>query len=237
MSSEPSWNPSPLAPRTKVAGGDRTPCPSLLTLTCPSNPTNRGLVCRFHISRSAKAKGAEREEGAGLWVARACPQLKLARLGLTRRHCAPWYAGRRASLSWSPHSFWHPLHRGGPASVRSVRLPYALPGPRLRGAHVRALAARRSSVPQAHAPLLVRARGAPRRTEGGRSCSACRCKHWHVTKRADCVRGGSALWVTLAMLAGTPYYLPASLAASKLRSYMTPGVHPLTPHTDARRWA
>eukprot|EP00965_Chrysotila_dentata_P178908 5908020-Pleurochrysis_carterae.AAC.1 len=43
-----------------------------------------------------------------------------------------------------------------PAPVRSVRFPYALPGPWLRGAHVRALAdARRSSVPQAHAPLLA----------------------------------------------------------------------------------
>eukprot|EP00965_Chrysotila_dentata_P044452 1478081-Pleurochrysis_carterae.AAC.1 len=39
------------------------------------------------------------------------------------------------------------------------------------------------------------------------------------------------------MLAGTPYCLPASLAASKLRSYMIPGVHSLTPNTDARRWA
>eukprot|EP00965_Chrysotila_dentata_P013960 463297-Pleurochrysis_carterae.AAC.1 len=38
------------------------------------------------------------------------------------------------------------------------------------------------------------------------------------------------------MLAGTPYYLPASLAASKLRFYMTPGVHPLAPHDDASQW-
>eukprot|EP00965_Chrysotila_dentata_P246890 6207421-Pleurochrysis_carterae.AAC.1 len=40
------------------------------------------------------------------------------------------------------------------------------------------------------------------------------------------------------MLAGTPYYLPASLAASKLRSYLTPGVHhSLMPQVDAQRWA
>eukprot|EP00965_Chrysotila_dentata_P060666 2010011-Pleurochrysis_carterae.AAC.1 len=39
--------------------------------------------------------------------------------------------------------------------VRSVCLPYALPGSCLSGAHVRALAAWRSSVPQAHAPLLA----------------------------------------------------------------------------------
>eukprot|EP00965_Chrysotila_dentata_P083723 2762787-Pleurochrysis_carterae.AAC.1 len=38
------------------------------------------------------------------------------------------------------------------------------------------------------------------------------------------------------MLAGTPYYLPASLAASKLRSYMTLGVHPLAPHEDVSQW-
>eukprot|EP00965_Chrysotila_dentata_P134403 4444604-Pleurochrysis_carterae.AAC.1 len=71
MSSEPSWNhPSPLALCTKVAGDDRTPCPSLLTPTCPSNPTNRGLVCRLHISRSAKVKGAEWEAGAEIGVTR-----------------------------------------------------------------------------------------------------------------------------------------------------------------------
>eukprot|EP00965_Chrysotila_dentata_P235715 6200921-Pleurochrysis_carterae.AAC.1 len=68
MSSEQSWNPSPLALRTKVAGDDQTPCPSPLTLTCPSNPTNRGLVCRLHISLLAKVKGAEREAGAGVGV-------------------------------------------------------------------------------------------------------------------------------------------------------------------------
>eukprot|EP00965_Chrysotila_dentata_P095182 3146466-Pleurochrysis_carterae.AAC.1 len=39
------------------------------------------------------------------------------------------------------------------------------------------------------------------------------------------------------MLAGTPYYLPASLAASKLCSYMAPGGHSLAPHRDASRWA
>eukprot|EP00965_Chrysotila_dentata_P003123 102137-Pleurochrysis_carterae.AAC.1 len=44
------------------------------------------------------------------------------------------------------------------------------------------------------------------------------------------VKGGCALWVTLAMLAGTPYYLPASLAACKLRSYITPGAHDLRSH-------
>eukprot|EP00965_Chrysotila_dentata_P157087 5189798-Pleurochrysis_carterae.AAC.1 len=45
------------------------------------------------------------------------------------------------------------------------------------------------------------------------------------------VRGGCALWVTLAMLAGTPYHLPATLAAAKLSSYMTSGVHDL-PHSE-----
>eukprot|EP00965_Chrysotila_dentata_P249363 6208865-Pleurochrysis_carterae.AAC.2 len=43
------------------------------------------------------------------------------------------------------------------------------------------------------------------------------------------IKGGTALWETLAILAGTPYYLPASLAASKLRSYIAPGVHSLVP--------
>eukprot|EP00965_Chrysotila_dentata_P097657 3228582-Pleurochrysis_carterae.AAC.1 len=38
------------------------------------------------------------------------------------------------------------------------------------------------------------------------------------------------------MLAGTPYYLPASLAASKLSSYVAPGMHFLAPHMDAGRW-
>eukprot|EP00965_Chrysotila_dentata_P115270 3810176-Pleurochrysis_carterae.AAC.1 len=44
---------------------------------------------------------------------------------------------------------------GCPAPKRGVCLPYALPGSCLRGAHVWALAARRISVPQAHAPLLA----------------------------------------------------------------------------------
>eukprot|EP00965_Chrysotila_dentata_P140434 4642667-Pleurochrysis_carterae.AAC.1 len=38
------------------------------------------------------------------------------------------------------------------------------------------------------------------------------------------------------MLVGTPYYLPASLAASKLSSYVTPGMHALAPHADDERW-
>eukprot|EP00965_Chrysotila_dentata_P212904 6187316-Pleurochrysis_carterae.AAC.2 len=38
------------------------------------------------------------------------------------------------------------------------------------------------------------------------------------------------------LLAGTPYYLPASLAASKLHSYIAPGIHTLAPQVDARRW-
>eukprot|EP00965_Chrysotila_dentata_P007762 253098-Pleurochrysis_carterae.AAC.1 len=72
MSSVPSWNPSPLALRTKVAGDDQTPCPSLLPLTCPSNPTNRGLVCRLHISRWAKGRGMG---GGGRSRGDAPPQL------------------------------------------------------------------------------------------------------------------------------------------------------------------
>eukprot|EP00965_Chrysotila_dentata_P179947 5941303-Pleurochrysis_carterae.AAC.1 len=39
------------------------------------------------------------------------------------------------------------------------------------------------------------------------------------------------------MFAGTPYYLPASLAASKLCSYMAKGLYSLAPQMDARRWA
>eukprot|EP00965_Chrysotila_dentata_P158773 5244274-Pleurochrysis_carterae.AAC.2 len=35
---------------------------------------------------------------------------------------------------------------------------------------------------------------------------------------------------------GTPYHLPASLAASKLRSCMTPGVHDLASSEEAQRW-
>eukprot|EP00965_Chrysotila_dentata_P012840 424107-Pleurochrysis_carterae.AAC.1 len=38
------------------------------------------------------------------------------------------------------------------------------------------------------------------------------------------------------MLAGTPYYLPASLAASRFSSYVTPEMHSLAPHQDAGRW-
>eukprot|EP00965_Chrysotila_dentata_P030967 1031537-Pleurochrysis_carterae.AAC.1 len=69
MSSVPSWNPSALELRTKVAGNNQsypTPCPSLLPLTCPSSPTNRGLVCRLHINRSAQVMSAEWEAGAGV---------------------------------------------------------------------------------------------------------------------------------------------------------------------------
>eukprot|EP00965_Chrysotila_dentata_P250927 6209729-Pleurochrysis_carterae.AAC.1 len=61
------------------------------------------------------------------------------------------------------------------------------------------------------------------------------------TKRVEpsawAVKGGSVPWVTLAMLVGKPYYLQGSLAASMLRSYITPGVHSLTPQMDAGRWA
>eukprot|EP00965_Chrysotila_dentata_P141151 4665596-Pleurochrysis_carterae.AAC.1 len=39
------------------------------------------------------------------------------------------------------------------------------------------------------------------------------------------------------MLAGTPYHLPASLAAAKLRSYLTPGAHELPLSEAAQPWA
>eukprot|EP00965_Chrysotila_dentata_P116083 3837473-Pleurochrysis_carterae.AAC.1 len=152
----------------------------------------------------------------------------------------------------------HPSARraGGPAFVCSVRFPQALPSPRLRGAHVRALSSRRSSFLQARTSPLSRACCAPRRPDvsapsarclrrplsggynepGGRGCGTCRCEHGRVFWPA-----GGQRWYcsvgTLAMLAGTPYYLPAcSLAASKLRSYLTPGIHSLVPQMDARRW-
>eukprot|EP00965_Chrysotila_dentata_P157950 5218566-Pleurochrysis_carterae.AAC.1 len=58
----------------------------------------------------------------------------------------------------------------------------------------------------------------------------------HSVRESRVVKGGCALWVTLAMLAGTPYHLPASLAAFKLRSYMTPGVHDPPLAGDAQHW-
>eukprot|EP00965_Chrysotila_dentata_P010059 327808-Pleurochrysis_carterae.AAC.2 len=39
------------------------------------------------------------------------------------------------------------------------------------------------------------------------------------------------------MLAGTPYHRPAALAASKLRSYMTPGMQALVTSEESSRWA
>eukprot|EP00965_Chrysotila_dentata_P017315 574786-Pleurochrysis_carterae.AAC.2 len=42
--------------------------------------------------------------------------------------------------------------------------------------------------------------------------------HTDISHQPHVVKGGCALWVTLAMLAGTPYHQPTSLAASKLRS-------------------
>eukprot|EP00965_Chrysotila_dentata_P183955 6073825-Pleurochrysis_carterae.AAC.1 len=44
-------------------------------------------------------------------------------------------------------------------------------------------------------------------------------------RRTRVLKGGCALWLTLAMLAGTPYQKPAALAASKLCSYIAPAVH------------
>eukprot|EP00965_Chrysotila_dentata_P216933 6189665-Pleurochrysis_carterae.AAC.1 len=44
-----------------------------------------------------------------------------------------------------------------------------------------------------------------------------------VARRKRVVKGGCALWVTLATLAGTPYHQPGALAASKLCSYVAPG--------------
>eukprot|EP00965_Chrysotila_dentata_P006184 201901-Pleurochrysis_carterae.AAC.2 len=50
------------------------------------------------------------------------------------------------------------------------------------------------------------------------------------------VKGGCALRVTLGIFVGTQYYLPAFLAASKLRSYMTPGVHDFASSEEAHHW-